>query len=60
MGRLQGLTVGSHAMQRRMIAAIDANGIKPQISDRFALADLADAFRHEESGQHLGKIVIDI
>ena len=60
MGRLQGLTVGSHAMQRRMIAAIDANRIKPQISDRFALADLADAFRHEESGQHLGKIVIDI
>ena len=60
MGRLQGLTVGSHAMMRRMIAAIDANGIKPQISDRFSLDDLADAFRHEESGGHLGKIAIEI
>ncbi|MBB3034111.1 zinc-dependent alcohol dehydrogenase family protein [Alteriqipengyuania lutimaris] len=60
MGRLQGLTVGSHAMQRRMIAAIDANGLKPQISDRFALGNLADAFRHEEDGGHLGKIAIEI
>lgn len=60
MGRLQGLTVGSRAMQQRMIAAIDANGLKPQISDRFALKRLADAFRHEESGKHLGKIAIEI
>ncbi|MCA0978655.1 NAD(P)-dependent alcohol dehydrogenase [Qipengyuania flava] len=60
MGRLQGLTVGSRVMQQRMIAAIDANGLKPQISDRFPLEKLADAFRHEESGKHLGKIAIEI
>ncbi|GAB5348497.1 zinc-dependent alcohol dehydrogenase family protein [Alteriqipengyuania sp. 357] len=60
MGRLQGLTVGSHAMQRRMVAAIEANDIHPQISDRFALADLADAFRHEEGGSHFGKIAVEI
>ena len=60
MGRLQGLTVGSHAMQLRMIAAIEAAGIEPVISDRFALADLADAFRHEQDQKHFGKIAIDI
>ena len=57
---LQGLTVGSRVMQQRMIEAIDANGLKPQISDRFPLEKLADAFRHEESGSHLGKNAIEI
>ena len=57
---VQGLTVGSRAMQQDMIAAIEANGIKPQISDIFALEDLADAFRYQESGNHFGKIGIEI
>lgn len=58
--KVQGLTVGSRAMQLDMIAAIEANGIEPVISDHFALADLADAFRHQEANKHFGKIVIDI
>ena len=58
--KVQGLTVGSRAMQQDMIAAIEANGIKPIISDTFALADLADAFRHQESGDHFGKIAVEI
>lgn len=58
--RVQGLTVGSRAQQLDMIAAIEANGIKPVIDRHFALAALADAFRHQESGQHFGKIIIDI
>ncbi|MEE8230547.1 MAG: NAD(P)-dependent alcohol dehydrogenase [Qipengyuania citrea] len=58
--KVQGLTVGSRAMQQDMIAAIEANGIKPIISDTFALADLADAFRHQESGSHFGKIAVEI
>ena len=58
--KVQGLTVGSRAMQQDMIAAIEANGIKPVISDTFALADLADAFRHQESGSHFGKIAVEI
>ncbi|WP_421991747.1 zinc-dependent alcohol dehydrogenase family protein [Qipengyuania sp.] len=58
--KVQGLTVGSRTMQQEMIAAIDANGIKPQISDSFALKNLADAFRHQESGSHFGKIAIEI
>lgn len=57
---VQGLTVGSRKMQQDMICAIEANGIRPQISDSFALEYLADAFRHQESGRHFGKIVVEI
>ncbi len=58
--KVQGLTVGSRAMQQDMIAAIEANGIRPVISDTFALQNLADAFRHQESGGHFGKIAVEI
>ena len=58
--RVQGLTVGSRAQQLDMIAAIEANGIRPVLDKHFPLADLADAFRHQESGKHFGKIIVDI
>lgn len=58
--RVIGITVGTRRQQLDMIRAIDANGIRPVISDHFELARLGDAFRHQESGQHFGKIVIDI
>ena len=57
--RLQGITVGNRRQQQDMIAAIDATGIRPVISDRFPLTDLAEAFRHEEKHRHFGKIAID-
>ena len=58
--RVQGLTVGSRAQQLDMIAGIEANGIRPVISDHFPLADLADAFRHQAANRHFGKIAVDI
>jgi NADPH:quinone reductase-like Zn-dependent oxidoreductase len=58
--RVQGLTVGSRAHQLAMIAGIEANGIRPVISDHFPLADLAAAFRHQSANKHFGKIVVDI
>jgi NADPH:quinone reductase-like Zn-dependent oxidoreductase len=58
--RVQGLTVGSRAQQLDMIAAIEANGIKPVISDHFPLEKLADAFRHQAANKHFGKICVDI
>jgi len=58
--KVQGLTVGSRKMQQDMIAAIEANGIEPVISDTFALAELADAFRHQEANKHFGKIAVEI
>jgi NADPH:quinone reductase-like Zn-dependent oxidoreductase len=57
--RLQGLIVGHRTQQQEMVAAIDATGIRPVIDRRFALADLADAFRYEESNRHFGKICLE-
>jgi NADPH:quinone reductase-like Zn-dependent oxidoreductase len=54
--RLQGLVVGSRSQQQEMVRGIDAIGLKPVIDRTFSLETLADAFRHEESGQHFGKI----
>lgn len=56
--RLQGLIVGSRAMQRDFVRALEATGIRPLIDRSFALDEIGDAFRHEESGAHMGKIVL--
>lgn len=60
LGRIEGITVGSKRDQLDMIAAIDAIGLQPVIDRSFPLEDLAAAFRHQESGSHFGKIVVDI
>lgn len=57
---LKGITVGSRAEQRDMIAAIEVNGIEPVIDSSYPLEALADAFRHQESQKHFGKICVDI
>ena len=58
--RLQGLIVGSHAHQLDFVRGIEATGIRPVIDSSFPLAALADAFRHEASGKHFGKIVVEV
>jgi NADPH:quinone reductase-like Zn-dependent oxidoreductase len=58
--RLIGITVGSRREQQDMVRAVEANGIKPVIDSHFPLADLPAAFRHQESGAHFGKIVVDV
>jgi NADPH:quinone reductase-like Zn-dependent oxidoreductase len=58
--RVVGLTVGSRQHQLDMIAAINATGIKPVLDKSFPLAQLGDAFRHQESGAHFGKITVAI
>ena len=58
--RIIGLTVGARRHQQDMIRAIEANGIKPVIDRHFQLEQIADAFRHQESGKHFGKICLDI
>ncbi len=57
---MEGITVGSRADQRDMIAAIEANGIKPVIDSHFPLEKLSDAFQHQAAQKHFGKIVVDI
>jgi NADPH:quinone reductase-like Zn-dependent oxidoreductase len=58
--RVIGLTVGSRKHQLDLIRAIDVAGYKPVLDRHFALGDLADAFRHQQSNTHFGKIVVDI
>jgi len=54
--RLQGLIVGSRREQADMVRAIEATGFRPSIDRSFGLAEIADAFRYQESGAHFGKI----
>jgi NADPH:quinone reductase-like Zn-dependent oxidoreductase len=56
---LNGLAVGSRVMQEDMVSAIDVAGWKPVIDKSFTLAELGDAFRYQESGNHFGKIVVE-
>ncbi|CAG9261616.1 zinc-dependent alcohol dehydrogenase family protein [Paraburkholderia caribensis] len=58
--KLQGLIVGSRRHQIDMIRAIDANGIKPVIDSTYPLDRIADAFRHQASGKHFGKICLSV
>jgi NADPH:quinone reductase-like Zn-dependent oxidoreductase len=55
-----GLTVGSRRHQLDLIRAIDVAGYRPVIDSHFPLERLADAFAHQASNAHFGKIVIDI
>ncbi len=58
--RLQGLIVGSCLHQRDFIKALEVLDIRPVIDRTYPLAEIADAFRYQESGAHFGKICIEI
>lgn len=58
--KLQGLIVGSRQHQMDFVTALNATGVRPVIDKRFALSELAAAFQWQQSGQHFGKIVIDV
>lgn len=56
--RLQGLIVGSRQEQQDFVRALEVAGIRPVIDRTFALEELADAFRYEETAAHFGKIAV--
>jgi NADPH:quinone reductase-like Zn-dependent oxidoreductase len=58
--RLQGLIVGSRRQQLDLVRALEVTGVRPIIDRTFPLDGLAEAFRYEASGAHLGKIAIAI
>jgi NADPH:quinone reductase-like Zn-dependent oxidoreductase len=58
--QLRGLLVGSRRHQLDMIRALNVNGIRPMIDRHFPLDRIGDAFRYQETNQHIGKIVLDI
>jgi NADPH:quinone reductase-like Zn-dependent oxidoreductase len=57
--RLHGLIVGNRGQQQDYVRALEATGIRPVIDRSFPLEQIADAFRHEESGRHFGKICLE-
>ncbi|MEJ5978694.1 NAD(P)-dependent alcohol dehydrogenase [Novosphingobium sp. PS1R-30] len=57
---LQAVTVGSRRDQIDMVRGIEASNIRPVLDRSFALEDLADAFRHLQSGRHFGKVTVEI
>jgi NADPH:quinone reductase-like Zn-dependent oxidoreductase len=57
---IKGITVGSRRQHLDMIAAVEANDLQPVIDSSYPLEQLADAFRHQESQRHLGKICVTI
>lgn len=58
--RLQGIHVGSRDMFAAMNRAIANAKLKPVIDRVFDFADAKAAYMHQQSGSHLGKIVIAI
>jgi NADPH:quinone reductase-like Zn-dependent oxidoreductase len=57
---LRGLYVGSRQMFEALNHAITAHRIEPVIDRVFPFAQAADAYRHQTSQTHLGKVVIRI
>ena len=57
---LKGITVGSREEQMQMIAAIEANDIRPVLDEHFPLEGIADAFKHQIAQKHFGKICLEI
>lgn len=58
--RIQGITVGSHKHQADMLDAVEAHNLRPVVDSCYPLAELAQAFRHQESQRHFGKICVEI
>ena len=58
--RINGIYVGSSRMLRRFVGFCEEHAIRPVVDRTFAFEEAADAYRHLKSGQHFGKVTIDI
>ena len=57
---VQGISVGSTQMFEAMNRAIAASGLKPVIDKVFTFGEAPAAYRHLQSAQHFGKVVIRV
>lgn len=58
--KIQGTYVGSVAMFEDMNRALDLHKTKPMIDRVFPFEKAIDALRYLESGNHFGKVVINV
>ena len=59
-GSLHGIFVGNREMFEQMNRAIDVNRIKPIIDKVFPFEEAVAAYRHQTSGNFMGKVVITV
>jgi NADPH:quinone reductase-like Zn-dependent oxidoreductase len=57
---VEGVYVGSRAMYTRMIASLETNHIHPIIDRTFPLTQAREALARMQSGNHFGKIVLNL
>jgi len=57
---VRGIYVGSRGMFAAMNQAIAHRGLRPVIDRIFPFAELAQAYQHQISGAHFGKVVISV
>jgi len=57
---ITGITVGSRDHQLDMVRALETSAFKPVIDSTFPLAEIGDAFAHQESQKHFGKICLSV
>ena len=57
---IRGIYVGNREMFEAMNRAITRHQLKPVIDRVYPFAEAAEAYRHQESGGHFGKVVISI
>lgn len=58
--RLVGVTAGSRAMLEDLVRFVDVNRIVPTIDKVFAFDKAVAAYEYLQSGQHFGKVVIEV
>ena len=58
--RVHGIYVGSTAMLSRLVTAIAHHRIEPIIDKTFPFDRLAEAYAHQKSGAHFGKVVVSL
>jgi NADPH:quinone reductase-like Zn-dependent oxidoreductase len=51
--------VGSRRQQQDYVAALEQSGVRPVLDSTFSLNRLAEAFSHQASGVHFGKVVVE-
>jgi NADPH:quinone reductase-like Zn-dependent oxidoreductase len=56
--RVQGMAVGNVALLRELSAFLEHQSIRPVLDRTFGFDELAEAFRYQLSGTHMGKIAI--